>query len=292
MTTRKEMFKWIGEHEKTLYSPRQPIKPIGVYFSPQTRNYFADEFMSAYKGILYLLLQAHLEFQILTPRTLASFSGEILILPDAKCLSEAEVNFFAQLVKSGKTLLVTGETGKYNGGGQMLSINPLHERLGIADSAQPQHSNAGMRFSFYPNCPGKAYYEELERTFDERARRGDYLEAPFYRQLMSFANELTDKPGYLPAVEIKASPFVSTQIALVNGKPHVFIANFKGLQGKENAAQMPEKDVTIVFPAKPNTKIYALPYLGEIQEAAGEWRDGKLICVIPEINKGVVVWCE
>ncbi len=292
MATRKEIFKWIGAHEKTLYAPRQPINPIGVYFSPQTRNYFADEFMAAYKGIIYLLLQGHLEFQIVTPRSRQSFAGEILILPDAKCLSNEELNFFVQFARSSKTLIVTGETGKYDGSGQMLSTNPLHERLGILDAAQPKHSNAGMGFSFYPNCPGKAYYEELDRTFNEQALQDEYRDASFYRQLTSFVNELSDKLGHRPVVEIKASPFVSTQIAQVNGKPHVFIANFSGLKGKENAVQSPEKDVTIIFSEKPNVKVYALPFLGEIQEVPSESRDGKLTCVIPEINKGVVVWCE
>ncbi|MGH7491844.1 MAG: hypothetical protein ACREOO_05570 [bacterium] len=292
MATRKEIFKWIASHEKTLYSPRQPINAVGVYFSPQTRNYFADEFMAAYKGIIYLLMQVHLEFQIVTPRNRQNFTGEILILPDAKCLGNEELSFFEGFTQSGQTLIVTGETGKYNGSGQMLSSNPLHERLGIMDATQPQHSNGGMRFSFYPNCPGKAYHEELDRAFNKQSLQGEYLETSFYRQITSFANELSGKLGHRPAVEIKASPFVSTQIAQVNGKPHVFIANFKGLKGKEKAVQSPEKEVTIIFPAKPNAKVYTLPFLGRLQETPSEWRDGKLTCVIPEINKGVVVWCQ
>ncbi len=292
MATRAEIFKWIGAHEKTFYLPRQPLKPIGVYFSPQTRNYFADEFMSAYKGMIYLLLQSHLEFQIVTPRNRQSFAGDILILPDAKCLSNDELSYFEQFKRTGKRLIVTGETGKHDGSGQPLAINPLHERLGITDATQPQHANAGMPFSYYPNCPGRAYYDELERAFNQHAQHGEYLEAAFYRQLTDFANELIDKLGHRPLIEIKASPFVSTQIAQVNGKPHVFIANFKGLKGKENAVQMPEKEVTISFKSKQSAKVFVLPFLGEMQEVSSEWRDGKLTCVIPEINKGAVVWCE
>ena len=36
--TRREIFSWIKQHENTFYQPRTPISPIGVYFSPQTRN--------------------------------------------------------------------------------------------------------------------------------------------------------------------------------------------------------------------------------------------------------------
>jgi len=292
MATRTEVFKWIGDHEKTFYLPRQPIKPIGVYFSPQTRNYFADEFMSAYKGMIYLLLQSHLEFQIVTPRNRQSFAGDILILPDAKCLSNAELSYFEQFGKSGKTLIVTGATGTHDGSGLALTVNPLHKLLGITDATQAMNSNSPTKFVYYPNCPGKAYAEVLQQDFNDHAWKGEYVDAGFYQHQIKFVGELTGALGYNSAVEIKASPFVSAQIALVQDKPHVFIANFKGLKGKENAVQMPEKEITISFSAKQNAKIFSLPFLGEVQEVSGEWRDGKLTCVIPQIEKGMVVWCE
>ena len=73
LPTRRKIFFWIKTHEKTFYSPRTPITPIGIYFSPQTRNFFANEFIASYRGILILLMQKHLEFQIVTPRTLSDF---------------------------------------------------------------------------------------------------------------------------------------------------------------------------------------------------------------------------
>ena len=60
LPTRKRIFEWIEKHEKTLYAPREPIHPIGVYFSPATRNYFPDVFLRSYQGILILLMQRHL----------------------------------------------------------------------------------------------------------------------------------------------------------------------------------------------------------------------------------------
>jgi hypothetical protein len=54
---RKRVFAWIADYERTLYSPRQPIEPIGVYFSPSTRDYFPDEFVRSYRGTMCLLLQ-------------------------------------------------------------------------------------------------------------------------------------------------------------------------------------------------------------------------------------------
>jgi hypothetical protein len=73
LETRKRVFAWIAEHEKTFYQPRLPVKPIGVYFSPATRNYFPAEFLRSYQGILILLMQKHLPYEVLTPRTIAEF---------------------------------------------------------------------------------------------------------------------------------------------------------------------------------------------------------------------------
>ena len=46
------------EHEHVFYDPRQTVDPIGVYFSPQTRNYFPSEFTNAFKGAMNVLLKS------------------------------------------------------------------------------------------------------------------------------------------------------------------------------------------------------------------------------------------
>ncbi len=123
--TRKQIFSWIKAHEKTFYSPRTPIAPIGVYFSPQTRNFFADEFIASYRGILILLMQKHLEFQVVTPRTLTSFQGRTLILPDVRILGDSEKAFLRTYVAAGKSLLVTGEDDY--GAGERRQRDPLQQ---------------------------------------------------------------------------------------------------------------------------------------------------------------------
>jgi hypothetical protein len=143
--TRKQIFTWIAQHDKTFYRPRAPIDPVGVYFSPDTRNVYADDFIRSYTGILILLLQSHREFQVVTPRTLDEFHGETLVLPDVRLMSEREQHWIEQYVKQGKRLVITGE------------------------SAFPQGSQANVvRF---PKCPGKAYSAALAENF-EQARPG------------------------------------------------------------------------------------------------------------------------
>jgi hypothetical protein len=108
LATRKQVFAWIAAHEKTFYRPRTAIDPVGVYFSPQTRNYFTKEFLTPYQGTLLLLMQAHREYQIVTPRTLAAFKGKVLIFPDVRMLSNDEAATLRAFTKGGGHIVATG----------------------------------------------------------------------------------------------------------------------------------------------------------------------------------------
>ena len=291
LDTRKMIFQWIASHEKTFYSPRIPVRPIGVYFSPKTRDYFPEEFIESFRGMMYLLLQSHLEFQIVTPRDMQAFRGEELILPDVRCLSGPELDWLQGLVRNGKALLVTGESGKYDEKRRPRTENPLHKLLGITGPAREQASAAPPRFIYAPQCPGKAYYAVVETQFNDYAVQGDYRAASFEKLRERLSAQITRLANSERAVDVQASPFLSTQIAEVNGKVHVFMANFRGLKRNEVAQQTPERNIRIVFPARQNSKLYVLPFLGEVQEIAGEWSSGKMTFRIPEVTKGMVAWC-
>lgn len=251
-STRKRIFEWIGRHERTLYAPRNPIHPIGVYFSPSTRNYFPDVFLRSYRGILILLMQKHLEFQVVTPRTLAEFRGSTLILPDVRRLGDAERTALQARVSKGTRLVVTG-----------------------TDATNLQASPTLKRFE---QCPGKAYLDELERNFEtaDPSAAEDFIAA--------LASDST--------VRIEASPSVATQIAEVDGKLHVFFASFKGLVPKQNAVQTPEKGVRVTVPAAGTGRAWFLPFLGDAVEIQGRRQEGQLVFTLPDIEKGAIVWFE
>ncbi len=143
IATRTLVFQWIHEHEKTLYSPRTPIHPVGVYFSPRTRDYFARAFMESYKGTLIQLMQSHVEFQVVTPRTVAEFKGRVLILPDVRCLADSEIAALKAYANAGGFLAATGETGKYDESGAPGSSNRFREALG---ARLHYHAEAGAGY--------------------------------------------------------------------------------------------------------------------------------------------------
>jgi hypothetical protein len=250
--TRKRIFSWIKAHENTFYRPRAAIAPIGVYFSSATRNYYADEFIPSYRGILILLMQKHLEFQVVTPRTLAEFHGHTLILPDVRVIGDGEKVWAREYVDSGNTLVITGEDATH-----------------FAPAANV------IRFS---QCPGMHYYAALQKSVAESTPD---LESDFLQSLKN------DTP-----VRVKASPMIATSIASVDGKTHVFFANFAGLQGGVNPVQTPRAGVEVTMSDSAPGHGFYLPFLGETQPLTGALVEGGITFKLPAIEKGGVFWYE
>ncbi len=248
--TRKKIFAWIEKHEETFYLPRTPITPVGVYFSPQTRNFHADDFIRSYAGILILLMQSHREFQVVTPRTLDQFNGETLVLPDVRLMSEREQHWMEQYVKDGKRLVITGDSTF--GFGNQPNVRP------------------------FPHCPGKAYTVSLEASFEQAD--------------LATQRAFLDSLAPNQRIEVFGSPSVATSEAMVDGAPHVFLANFAGLVGGKNPIQTPQTDVKISLPATPNSAGFFLPFLGDTQKIEGTLENGRVTFVLPTISKGGVFW--
>jgi len=250
--TRRQIFSWIKANEKTLYDARVPISPIGVYFSPKSRDYYADEFISSYRGILILLMQKHLEFQVVTPRTLAAFQGRTLVIPNAREVSDGEKSLLRKYAESGGTLVITGEDATQMGEGPNI-----------------------VRFS---KCPGAEYLSKLQNDFDS-ANPDD--EKQFLDSL---------KPAQ--KIHITAGSSVATSIASVDGKPHIFFANFTGLRSKVNAVQTPQTGVQVTVEGISKGHGFFLPFLGQVSTLEGVVADGKVTFSLPSIQKGAVFWWE
>jgi hypothetical protein len=250
--TRKKIFAWIRANEKVLYRPRLPIHPIGVYFSPLTRDYYAKDFMESYRGVLILLMQKHLEFQIVTPRTLSEFQGSTLVLPTVRVLNDEEKSWLQSYVGKHKTLVITGEDA--TGLGQGPNI---------------------VRF---PDRPGKQYYEALEKNF---TGTGPELEKDF---LASLNADTT--------VQIKASPSVATSISREDGQTHVFFANFAGLIPDKNPVQTSQIDVEVRVSVATSGHGFFLPFMGKMQEVQGTAAGDGMIYKLPTIEKGAIFWYE
>ncbi len=248
LSTRKLIFDWIKENEKTLYSPREPIEPIGVYFSPGTRNFYADEYIETYRGVLILLMRAHREFEIVTPRTIAEFSGPSLILPDVRLILAEEKAALNKYSQSGKMVVVVGE-----------------DHTGLQQTATVVRLGPVPRYTSDQQIV--AELSDVERTFVAAVRGGR-------------------------AANVHAGPQVATSIARVEGKLHVFFANFDGLKSGVNPVQTPQSGITVSIPQNAPRKGYFLPFLGKVQQIDATMANGETVYVLPAIQKGAVFWCE
>jgi len=250
---RKKIFTWIAAHEKTFYLPRSPIDPIGVYFSPTTRNFHANEFITSYRGILILLMQKHLEFQVVTPRNLAGFHGQTLVLPDVRELSSDEKSQLQAYVGSSRKLVVTGT-----------------DATGIADAPNV------ARFA---EDPGRAYENALQKDFEHTSPDSE----------QAFLDSLQGSG----AVKIKAGPHVATSIARTSdGHINVFFANFDGLVGGSNPVQTPQTGIEVSVASKPDSKGFLLPFLGDAQRVNGVRQGDSVTFTLPATTKGAVFWVE
>jgi hypothetical protein len=94
-------------------------------------------------------------------------------------------------------------------------------------------------------------------------------------------------------VEITASPMVATSIAAVEGKPHIFFANFAGLRSRVNPVQTPQNGVRVRMAKAGKGKAFFLPFLGDVQEVSGVHESGgRTSYTLSTITKGAVFWYE
>ncbi|HEV2401183.1 MAG TPA: hypothetical protein VGS27_29890 [Candidatus Sulfotelmatobacter sp.] len=252
LPTRKKIFDWIQQHEKTFYLPRAPIDPIGVYFSPETRNFHAAEFLASYRGILILLMQKHLEFQIVTPRTLDNFAGKTLVLPDVRVLNESEQKWLKDYAAAGKRVVVTG-----------TDVTELGNSPNIVRMRE---------------CPGKAYETALEKDFEHSSPDS---EQEFFASLHGG-----------DAVTVRASAQIATSISRTpDGHVNVFFANFAGLKAKVNPVQTPQSGVSVTVNAKDDKGSF-LPFMGQEQAVQGVRNGNSVTFTLPTITKGAVFWYQ
>jgi hypothetical protein len=252
LAMRKEIFAWIAKNQDVFSSPREPLGQVGVYFSDATRNYFPKEFVDHYRGVLLLLLRNHIQFQIVTPRTLSAFSGRTLVLPDVRVFSEDEIAEMRKFSANGGKLVVTG-----NSDSRVANL---------------------PRVVSFPDNPGAEYLDAANKDFQAAVPDAD----------SAFLKNFRNPAGF----EIQASPDVVVYLATVNRKTHWYFANFGGLKTGDATVPTPVRNVTITAPRNAGTTLHLLPFLGETTTVKGTISTDEVKFVIPEIDRGAVAWTD
>jgi len=246
--TRKQIFAWIEKNQDTLYSPRVPMHPVGVYFSPKSRDYSPKLYLETYRGALVALLQAHRELQVVTPTMLRTFRGKCLVLPSVLSLDATEQRDLESFLKIGGRLVVVGNRPE-----------------GFPALAKTLHIDSDSVV---------AYFAALQRDFAAANPPTDLLTA-------------TRVPA---EITLAAPPTVAASFARVRGQPHIFLANFAGLEPNQSAVPTPAKGVRVTAPATLGNKLTFLPFLGDAQVLQGKVKGNQLEFALPPVGRGAVMW--
>jgi hypothetical protein len=252
MAARKEIFSWIAKHEDIFGALRSPVAETGVYFSDATRNLYPSEFVNSYRGVLLLLLQNHVQFQIVTPRTLATFRGKVLVLPSVKVVSAEEVGDVKNYIAQGGKAVVTGAADP--------QLDALHGATRFAGSPEVEYLNRAEKDFFA----------------SDRASEPDLLKAI----------------ATGTAVEIKASKNVVVHEARIGDHIYLFFANFDGLEAGGKATPNTQQNIEVTVPLKFGTTLHWLPFMGTETKLQGRPSGDALQFTLPGLQRGAVAWFE
>jgi hypothetical protein len=188
--------------------------------------------------------------QVVTPRNLGEFHGAVLVLPNVTALGDDEKAKLRQFVTNGGRLVITG-----------ADTTGLGEIKGVT------------RFS---ECPGQSYFDQLQKNF--------------------VAGSTADNKKFLSSLDanaeisVDAPPTVISNIASVDGTPHIFFANFTGLVPHKIATPAEQTGVRISIPVGKYQTLRVLPFLGEVQSVEGQRAGDRNVFSLPSLGRGAVAW--
>ena len=252
MATRTEVYRWVAAHEDIFGVHREPVGEVGVYFSDTTRNFYSQEFIASYRGVLLLLLQNHIQFRIVTPRTVSSFNGKVLVLPDVRIVSDAESGSIHQFSEQGGSLVITGQPDA-----KLSDLSKAH---------------------LYPDSPERAYLKSAEADFE----RAD----------PAVAADLMSTLRVSSGVEVTASRNVVAHVATIGTRRCIFLANFDGLKAGEVATPRTQRDIEVKVEAHPGSQLHFLPYLGTESVVSSKPDGSGVRFTLPAVERGAVAWID
>jgi hypothetical protein len=193
---RTQMYRWVDANTRQIFDAT-PRAEIALYHSSLSRDYvdpndgtakfcnasvppevtewwsnkwtdsaYAKQWIGEYRGMLKILVHAHLPFAVLTSPTFRPedlVGIKVLLLPDLEAVSDAEAEIIRQYVRGGGTIVITGPdpTGM-NEYGDNRADPALADVLGLTREMDP---SLGGRT---PNQAGRPFYRHRQRrTTDE-----------------------------------------------------------------------------------------------------------------------------
>lgn len=303
---RKKVFAWIKKNEKLLYD-RDFINPIGVYFSPDSRDYgdwgWYESFMADFTGTVDMLREMNYEYKVITPIDLKTISKDklsVLIVPNAVCLSDDEIQEMKNYMDKGGFLVVTGISGIYNKYGvnykSLGKPYPFAKLLGISYSGTADEQNypqidlkQGKNFLYTKNVFGKDYFYKALVNADGDPTHMSYPNDATEKIKKEFQKTIIKNIPYKNYYSVKSPGIVIVQSGkLAKGQYAFYINNYTGVQYMVN--QVPKKtnvDITI-YTNKVKKSVY-YEFMGKKSKPKYDVKKGKIIVHLKNIERGGIL---
>ncbi|MEQ9439611.1 MAG: beta-galactosidase trimerization domain-containing protein [Cyclobacteriaceae bacterium] len=133
-----EAYQFVKKHEKLL-AQQVPVANIGIYYSRPTRLFYreqpqeGDSFEACIQGVVTVLTENHIPYDFIaddqvSPERLRKY--QLIILPNVRCLSEAEAALLKNYVRQGGNLMATYASSLYDEEGTERADFALSELFG------------------------------------------------------------------------------------------------------------------------------------------------------------------
>jgi hypothetical protein len=138
------IYQFLRDHEAVFFD-QVPVANVGIYYSRATRDFYRttspghDSFGAAFQGTEQVLMQKHILYDLLADDQLDEAhlrKYRVLILPNARCLSNREVATLRAFVERGGNLIATYATSLHDETGRQRSDFALADVFGAHFTGQ------------------------------------------------------------------------------------------------------------------------------------------------------------
>ncbi len=286
MNTRKHVYKWIKDNEDKLYGQNKNIGTIGIYFSPTTRNLFPGNYIKSYRGMMLLLANNHIDYQIITPRTLKDFKGKFLIMDNVKCIGDEEIEILNKLFHQGVSFLVTKKSFKYDNN-RVLRFADVQERLFNIKDTSDESGNKNVLF--YQKSPGAEYYDILDRNLNKYYNTVTTGTDSIGLYLASFKDKLTNFINYSPRVKINAPINIVSSVSSSDVGTYIYLTDIKNLCCICNNEDKSDSLKISYSKNMGNGKINVTPFLKDTYTINAESEGDNYYFFLTEPERGTVI---
>ena len=282
---RRELFAWLRDHRDVLFdSTLRPYANVAVVFSQQTLDFrgrgswelgaYADGFL----GILMLLLESHIPFEVLTEQDLdleRLGEFEAVIAPSWEAMSEVQADTLRRYVEGGGVLIATGETSRYDEWGLPREDFALQDLFGVhawevaGEDERVFVREVGQGRVIFAPIPHEQWYFWAAQPWDPSAANYEEAEA----ERLTFLESIWAEAGVEPVLSTTAPPAVFLIPWLdARGNVQVRVLNYTGI---DEGKAVPQSQ-TLRLSLRPPFEENQAPLTARWLDFLGSWQDASL----------------